>query len=257
MKTVSPAKVELPGREFLIYWGSTVIMVGLGAAIYPQAIQRLFAAQSLSALKSSLSWMVLMPLVTVLILFLLGVISMPNYVGVETASKDSVLPDMLMRLTETSAAGLILATLVIVGLLAAIMSTADSILLTMSSILVKDLVAPLRRDLSEESLTRYGKIISLVLMTLLVLWALHPTLTLWGLIELKMQLLVQLAPMLVLGLYTRVRVKPIIAGVSVGLAVALLTFVLGYKRLGGVQVGLIALLLNLSVVWIVEKVARE
>jgi len=83
-------------------------------------------------------------------------------------------------------------------------------------------------------------------MFLIVLVALQPKITLWGLIELKMQIMVQVAPLFILGVHSkRVTSKGMLAGLIIGFLFSIITFFMGYKTLGGIQSGLIALLLNL------------
>lgn len=250
--------IDVPSFDFQIYWASTVFMVGMGAAIYPQAIQRLYAARSLRSLKRSLSWMVIMPMFTVLILFLLGVLSIPHYEIIEGSGQDAVLPEMLHYWSEQSVIAGILVLLITVGLIAAIMSTADSVLLSMSSIIVKDIIAKNKwSSLPEEKLTRYGKWISVIIMVALIFWALNPQVTLFGLIELKMQLLIQLAPLFLFGLYYNTRSQSLFLGLMIGLIIAIVCFLLGVKNLWHVQIGVIALVINVLIVLFSESVFRS
>ena len=185
-----PKKIGVPTPSFQIYWASAVLMIGLGGAVYPQVIQRIYAAKSVKTLQQSLGAMVFMPLATVLILFLLGVISIPHFADVEGVSKDTVLPEMLRFWGQSSSLAFGLTVMVIIGLLAAIMSTADSVLLSLSSIVAKDILGKsILKNAPEEQLTKAGKVFSWITMFIMVLVALQPQITLWGLIELKMQIL--------------------------------------------------------------------
>ncbi|NER14149.1 hypothetical protein GWK08_11905 [Leptobacterium flavescens] len=241
-----PQKINLPDPNFQIYWASTVLMIGLGAAVYPQAIQRIYAARSLKALKRSMSAMVFMPLFTVLILFLIGIVSIPHFTAIEKISHDAVLPYMLEYWGSQSLLGLILTLMVIIGLLAAIMSTADSVLLSLSSIISKDILGKtILKDVSEEQLTKTGKILSWIIIWVMVFFALNPKITLFRTIELKMQILIQTAPLFLLGVHSKkVTSKGMLIGLSIGFAFAVGTFFLGLKTIAGIQVGLIAFFLN-------------
>ena len=146
-----PQKIGVPEMEFQIYWLSTVLMIGLGGAVYPQVVQRIYAAKSVKVLRQSLGAMVFMPLITVLILFLLGVISIPHFAAAESISIDTVLPEMLRHWGQISPLAFGLSVLVIVGLLAAIMSTADSVLLSLSSIVAKDILGKILDEECERS----------------------------------------------------------------------------------------------------------
>jgi Na+/proline symporter len=221
-----PEKIGVPTTDFQIYWISTVLMIGVAGAVYPQVIQRIYAAKSAKSLKRSLGAMVFVPLLTVLILFLLGVISIPYFAGNPAVSNDSVLPEMLRIWGERSSFAFAMTVLVILGLLAAIMSTADSVLLSLSSIVAKDIFGKsILKNAPEEKLTKSGKIFSWVAMFVMVLIALLPKITLWGLIELKMQILIQIAPLFLLGVHSRrVNGEGMIWGISVGTLFSLVAF---------------------------------
>lgn len=241
-----PKKIGVPDTSFQIYWASAVLMIGLGGAVYPQVIQRIYAAKSVKTLKQSLGAMVFMPLATVLILFLLGFISIPHFAGSTGISKDTVLPQMLRLWGSQSTLAFGLMVMVIIGLLAAIMSTADSVLLSLSSIVAKDILGKsVLKNVPEERLTKAGKIFSWITMFIMVLVALQPKITLWGLIELKMQILIQTAPLFLLGVHSqKVNAKGMFVGLSVGFGFAILTFLMGIKTIGGVHAGLIGFGLN-------------
>lgn len=236
-----PKKIGVPTSSFQIYWASAVLMIGLGGAVYPQVIQRIYAAKSVKTLQQSLGAMVFMPLATVLILFLLGVISIPHFADVEGISKDTVLPEMLRFWGQSSSLAFGLTVMVIVGLLAAIMSTADSVLLSLSSIVAKDILGKsILKNAPEERLTKAGKIFSWITMFIMVLVALQPKITLWGLIELKMQILIQTAPLFLLGVHSKkVTSKGMLVGLCVGFGFSIITFLLGIKTIGSIHAGLI------------------
>lgn len=257
MLELKPYKVNVPNSEFMLYWASSVLMIGLGGAIYPQAMQRIFAAKNLKSLKQSLSFMVLMPFFTVFILFLLGIMTMPYFADVATAvNKDNVLPSMLHLWGEESTMAFVMSIMVTLGLVAAIMSTADSVLLTMSSIFVKDIFAKYWwKDVPEIKLTKYGKLISVLIMVILVIVALNPELSLWGLVELKMQLLVQVTPLFLLGIHTKITAKSAFAGLIAGLTIAVVAFFIGIKTLGGIQIGLIGLMVNVVTILVFHYAA--
>ncbi len=246
-----PEKIKVPDTSFRVYWASTVVMLGLGGAVYPQVIQRIYAARSIKVLKQSLGAMVYMPLVTVLILFLLGVISIPHFNQVEVVATDTVLPTMLGHWSKQSVLAFALTVMVIIALLAAIMSTADSVLLSVSSIIAKDILGKsILKGATQKQLTWWGKAISWIIMAIMVLTALQPQITLWGLIELKMQILVQVVPLFLLGIYyDNAHPKAMMAGLITGSLVVLITFLMGWKTIGDIQTGLIGLSANTAVAY--------
>ena len=119
-----------------------------------------------------------------LVVFLIGIIAIQQFAHLEGIAADQVMPLLLNEWAKQSLMTYALAVLVVTGILAAIMSTADSVLLSLSSILAKDFLGKtVLKDAQEERLTKAGKILSWVIMAVLVLIALVPRLTLWGLTE--------------------------------------------------------------------------
>jgi len=72
--------------------------------------------------------------------------------------------------------------------------------------------------------------------------------TLWGLIELKMELLIQCVPAFLIGIHwPRLRALPTFFGVLTGTAMVIVGMGLGVKRIEGLHVGVIALGVNAAV----------
>jgi Na+/proline symporter len=70
--------------------------------------------------------------------------------------------------------------------------------------------------------------------------------TLWGLIELKMEILVQCVPAFLLAIHLpRLHARAVLAGVCVGVVIAVgVGLGLGMSRIGGVHTGVIGLAAN-------------
>ena len=75
IQETAPEKLEVPAATGIRTWFSNLFLLGLGVAIYPHAIQRIFAAASLKTLRRSLAAMAFMPLGTTLLAFLIGFIA--------------------------------------------------------------------------------------------------------------------------------------------------------------------------------------
>src|SRR5699024_1442015 len=60
---ISPGKLGVPDFEGVVSWFSMLIFITIGAAIYPHAIQRIYAAGSELTLKRSSTWMAWAPFV--------------------------------------------------------------------------------------------------------------------------------------------------------------------------------------------------
>ena len=109
------------------------------------------------------------------------------------------------------------------ALLAAVMSTADSALLSISSMVTKDIYGPfIQPNADQASLTRVGRWVTWGLMIPIVWTALTYEGNLIQLLKLKFELLIQCVPANYLGIHFRwLTARTVIAGILVGLAVTL------------------------------------
>ena len=95
-----------------------------------------------------------MPLATTLVVTLIGLAAIPHLQGLEGLEADRVLPQILAEWAAARPLFALLAVLVFVGALAAIMSTADSVLLSLGSLVACDLLG---RPSDAPATTRVGK----------------------------------------------------------------------------------------------------
>jgi SSS family solute:Na+ symporter/sodium/pantothenate symporter len=252
---VRPEAVRVPDLPECANWMSSIVLLGLASVVYPQAIQRIYAARSGVTLKRSLAGMAFMPLTTTLVVTLIGIAAIPRFHGLSAIDADTVTPRLLADWAAAGPVGTALAILVFIGALAAIMSTADSVLLSLGSVIAQDLLG---RSRLEATTTRLGKQVAAVIMGGAVLLALSPRFTLWRLIELKMELLIQCVPAFLLAIHwPRLRARPAFVGLLAGTLVAAGGVLLGVKRVGGVHVGIIGFGLNTVIAVVGSLRARE
>jgi Na+/proline symporter len=254
LANTAPEKLAAPTAEGAREWISWVLIVGIGGALYPQAIQRIFAARSARALRRSLSVMAFLPLTTTLIAVLFGVTAAARLGG--NIQGEEVLTVVLNEVHQGSVLGQWLVVLLFSAILAALMSTADSVVLSISSMVTKDFVAVARPDWSQKRLTLIGKACSWVVVAIAcaVAIALRET-TLVSLLKIKFELLTQLAPAFFLGLHwRRAQTGPVFAGMLIGVATALVLVFGGWPQPYGIHAGLYGMAVN-SVIAIVGSLA--
>ena len=237
-------------------WLSYILAVGFGICLYPQAIQRIYAARSPRALRRSLTLMAFMPLPTMIIAVIAGILALAYLPGLEGAAADQVFGRVLREIQTHSTLGYGLVVVTLAAVLAAMMSPADSALLSISSMVTKDLIAArFAPGASEAQLTRFGKIFSWTVMLILITLAivLREKSSLVQLMDRKIDLLVQLLPAFIIGIrWPGLRSGPVLLGlvtgliVSLGLAFGDFDFVVKGKVFG-FHPGLVALLPNLVV----------
>lgn len=242
---VRPDAVAVPDAEGIARWASTIVLLGAASVVYPQAIQRIYAARSGKTLKRSFAIMTFMPLTTTFVVMLIGLAAIPRFAGLDVLEKDGVMPLLLGEWAATGPIALGFAVLVFLGALAAIMSTADSVLLSLGAVVAIDLMDRPGRDIDT---TVLGKRVGFVAMAIAVYVAWSPQLDLWRLIELKLELLIQCVPAFMLAIHwKRLDARSTLAGLIVGTVVAGGAALLGTQRIDGIHVGVIGLVLNLAV----------
>jgi SSS family solute:Na+ symporter len=142
--------------EFVI---STAVSIAFGVTMFPQVNQRFFVAKSKTVIKRTLP---LWPVLVVLLFipaFMLG--SWAAGLGIETNVNGNVLPPLLLEYTPTWFAALVIA-----GAMAAMMSSSDSMLLSGSSYLTRDVYRPLVADPDERREAWLGRLGVVVFATL-------------------------------------------------------------------------------------------
>ncbi|MCK4353130.1 sodium:solute symporter family protein [candidate division WOR-3 bacterium] len=152
-------------------WFSYMLLWFFCDPMFPQLFQRFFAAKNEKALKTT---MVLYPIITGVLFFLpvaigvLGHTVFPELVG---KASDSILPMMIDKFLPGW-----LGAVVIAGAIAALMSTADSQLLTLSSMFTRDIYEVVLKRKQEKDVW-VGKIAVIVLAGLGLLMAYKPPAT--------------------------------------------------------------------------------
>ena len=105
--------------------------------------------------------------------------------------------------------------------------------------------APAVRPAAAKSAPGLGKRLAGALLLATIPVALARELTLWRLIELKMELLIQCVPAFLIALHwSRLRTGPVLAGLLVGTFLAVGLTLAGHTRVGGLHVGVLACGLN-------------
>ncbi|MES1929007.1 sodium:pantothenate symporter [Salinisphaera dokdonensis CL-ES53] len=248
MRTQAPEKLGAPDTGGLAHWFSLLALVGIGAAVYPHAVQRIFSARSEATLKRSFIRMAYMPFITAGVVFLVGIIGIAAFPGLTTGESEQLVGRIANALALEHPVFYWAMILLFGGVIAAIVSTADSVLLTFSSIVSNDLYGRYVDPQAEEHRKiLVGKLVGLVAVVVLVIIAWYPPSTLYQIFVLKFELLIQAAPALVLGLYwSRLNSRAVFIGMLAGTLLASTMTFAGWKPLG-VFSGLWGLSLNVAV----------
>lgn len=139
-------------------WLSFLLMNTMAIVAYPQMFQRFLAAEDERAFRSLLVWWPVMVVVAAVVPVLLGVWGAAAMPGLD--DPDAILPALLSAHAPTWIYGVVMG-----GALAAMMSTADSLVLTLSSIVSRDLYrAHVDADASAVRETWVGRAAAVVLL---------------------------------------------------------------------------------------------
>ena len=238
-------------------WFSTIIILFAGISVYPHAIQRIYSAKDESSLKKSFQIMVFMPFVTTLFIITVGIVGATQFPGFSGKDTEHITLLILSDLAEKNPVVAPALVLFISAAIAAIMSTVDSALLAISSLSTQDIYRRIKPRSDEKTLTLLGKIFSWMIMALAAILAIHLPHTIWRLMEIKLELLCQIAPAIILGIHiNKLNKHMILSGILAGTGVAL--FIIGSNMMGlpipakpwGIHAGVWGLTINCLVVWI-------
>ncbi len=254
IRETRPELMEVPSWSDKVNWLCRVLLVGLGICMYPHAIQRIYAAKDSATLRRSFQFMVFLPLVTTFLMMLLGIMGVaqfPNLVTEAQDRSDSVTLLWLEAIVQEVPAMRWIVVVCISAILAATMSTVDSALLAIASLMAKDVYPKIAPGMKIERLQLLGKWTSAAVMALAVLLAilLKDSQSIWALIKLKLELLCQVTPAVLLGIHwRRMRKGPVLWGMVIGTAFAVVFQRSDAALFDVVPPGLVGLALNFMIV---------
>jgi len=245
-----PDLFNMPTISNQITWVSVLILIFFGISVYPQAIQRIYSAKNEITLRRSLSLMVVMPLLTTLPLIIIAIIGSAHFPELDKAGSEQIILLMLSKLTNIEGMSIVI-TLFVAAAVAAIMSTVDSAMLAIASLFTQDIYHRQNPHVSQKRLTYVGKIFSWFIMAFMVVLAINLPSTIWWLIQIKLEVLVQIAPAIMLGLHNKnLSHKSILYGLLAGLAFTLVFLLTSLpSKPFGFHAGVIGLIINFCVVW--------
>jgi SSS family solute:Na+ symporter len=195
------------GKYSVGIWLSFMVLWFFCDPMFPQLFQRFFSAKNDRVIART---MLLYPLVCTVVFFMpitvgvLGRLSFPGLVGKEA---DRILPMVL-----TAISGDFMAALVLAAGLAALMSTMDSQLLTLSSIFSRDIAPLVKKNRKENSMM--GRIFVICLSLAGLALAYKPPATILQIATQTFTGLAVLFPTVIFGLYLK-RVFPVSAIASI------------------------------------------
>ncbi|EJK55692.1 hypothetical protein THAOC_24544 [Thalassiosira oceanica] len=188
-----PQFYETPSRkEQLEMWQLSIIV--LSYFTLPHYIQRVYAASDLRSLKVGVSiWFTILPAIYI------GTVGVKILDGADTSSPFTSIIVKLMDLGGFSQA---IGYIALTASLAAIMSTADSLVIGISQLVTSEIIYPFMPDESPHAIAWSGRLASLATMIVASLIGLAWREGITALSRIQFPLSAQAAPAFLLGLYT-------------------------------------------------------
>ena len=134
-------------------WFSLLIFWIFCIPMFPQIFMRFYIARDMEKLKNSALLYGLVPLIISIFPVIVGVLGHLTFPGLEGQETDQILPKMLAAHSPEWFTGLVMT-----GALAAFMSTLDSQLLALSTIVTRDFVLPFRKNMDTKQQVFVGRI---------------------------------------------------------------------------------------------------
>lgn len=197
VQAASPQLFERPSQGPFApgAWASWALAIALTVIAFPHMLVRIFAAKDVRALKNACRYYPLAMIVLWIPAVLFGMWATLDHPGLEGRASDAVFPMLVLDHLGPALQGVALA-----GILAAVMSTLDAQMLTLSSMLTRDV---LPRALGERHPVRLGRLFLLVL-ALLTWWiVVNKPASIFKLAGVSFSGYVTLVPTLLLGLRWR------------------------------------------------------
>ncbi|MGI9392462.1 MAG: sodium:solute symporter family protein [Parvibaculales bacterium] len=248
---------EPPSGGRLMRGVSIVLLLGFALSMYPHFIQRIYAAKSYSVLRRGFFIMLAMPLFTTVPIILSALAARFLLPELSGGQSEQIIPLLLQHLMDNIAWAKILLALFMAAGLAAIMSTIDSALLALGAIFTRDIIRPLSPKLSEKKLHSIGKSLSWLLMLVMAGFACILPQSIWALLVLKLELMLQLMPAMLLGARVPViRVRPVLSGMVGGIVITVfLKYGLGVQPLN-IHAGNWGLLGNFLIIFALHFIGK-
>ena len=190
-------------------WFSLLIFWLFCIPMFPQIFMRFYVAKDLDKLKKSALLYGLIPLFISILPVMIGVLGHISFPGLEGKAADQILPMMLREHTTEWFAGLVMT-----GALAAFMSTLDSQLLALSTIVTRDFILPFRKTMNLQDQVKIGRIWVIILSFVGLAIAAQPFDTIYDMGKLAFAGLAVLFPV-TLAVLRWGGVRPIVAIISI------------------------------------------
>lgn len=241
--------------DFALNWAQFWIGVGLQRALFPDYMQRALAARSQKDLKMGNIVLLLAPFLIQVPLCFFGLAGKVEFPNNPKKDANNIFTKVVLEIVNFSGIGTAIGCMMMSACVAAIMSTADSVLIAVSHLVTLDIARPF----VEQSKLKYISYGVTAFLCIACIPFAATSANLSSMIQLQSTFLAQLFPLFVLGLYfPQVGCLAVGAGLVVGLSSGIPLIRMEYNGAILVSVGcniLVVLLVTVACVTIGYKAA--
>lgn len=260
-KTVLAEKPSLLVVEGSSYWSSIIISGALGAFIWTEMFNKIFLAKSVKDVRSVVKGA---PVIATIIGALLMMFALGGFLFPEVLEN----PEMGLFVMFEKAGGPVLLALVAIVIIAAEMSSSDTVLVVNSVVVAKNIIKPLFKNIEERKTLFWGRVTLIIMSGISLILAMLPEIPMLVFIAIwTYEMLLQVFCIVILGtLWSRGTKKAAIASFSVGIPVTILLMVFSNftaHTFGGWSAGIIGFIVNaaiyisISLLTPVDKATKE
>jgi len=146
LEVLDPSLVQVMDSAQGLSWAEFWIGVGVQRALFPDFPQRAMAASSQKSLRVGIAILALSPFLVQVPLLFFGIIGRVHHPNLENPKEIFTL--VVLDIIYSDMSGKVVGSIMMVACLAAIMSTADSVLIVVSQIVTLDIIRPIQEAIS-------------------------------------------------------------------------------------------------------------
>jgi len=222
LEVTNPARVEVMSSSASLGWATFWIGVGLQRGLFPDFIQRSMASRDQGSQKLAHSIAIVMPFLIQTPLAIVGIIGAAKHPGVENAN--AIFATVINDIINENDVGYVLGSVTMAASLAAIMSTADSVMIVTSQIINTEIVIPVLdkirgTKMAPKGIKMIGVVVTIAIAVICIPIA-DSGADLSQMIQFQSAFLAQIAPIYMLAPYVKwVKAFPILIGLVVSILV--------------------------------------
>ena len=240
-------------------WISTVLLIMFGVIAYFQVWNFIIANKDFRSLVNQFKFAPAVYTIVPTTFVVLGVLGLALFPGLSRAESEKVQLYLINEAASRHPAGYVLGELLLIGVIAATLSTAAAVIFALSTTLAKDFYVKLiNPNADEKKVINVSRMIMVALGIFGYFIVMTPKLTLWEWVVLKFQIGLQAVSPFILSLYIPwVNSRGAWVGAIVGFVITIASYVGGFTKIEGFDTGVLGFLVNALLVLLVSYLTRK